>query len=148
MTEDDIRQAIIARGTKRWNRVNSPSLIGRLFSPLFGGKLDAIVIVEHDASDQNSMVCEGNIIGAWQQDENGLNSIDPAEVDPGPLRGKRWSKHVLRFHISDDHSQVIANEMEGPEQGSLMLFKVKPHESGVKLALRRTSLVLGGTAMG
>ena len=74
--KDDIRQAIIARGTKRWNRVHSPSLIGRLLSPLFGGKLAAVLVVEHDASDSDSLVCRGNVIAAWQQDENGLNSID------------------------------------------------------------------------
>ena len=146
--KDAIRQAVMDRGKKRWQRVHSPSFIGRLLRPLFGEKLEAVWIVERDASDLGSLACQGNVIAAWRLDAAGLNEIDSSEADPGPLHGRKWRTHVLRFHISDDDEVVVANEMEGPEQGTLIQFKVKPVDGGVKLVVRRTSLVLAGSAIG
>ena len=148
MMKDQIRQAVIARATKRWNSVNSPSLIGRLLRPLFGAKFEAVLVVEHDASDADTLVCHGNVIAAWRHDSNGFDSIEPSDVDPGPVHGRKWKKHVLRFHIADDGAVVITNDLEGPEHGILIRFKVKQQESGVKLAARRTRFVLSGTAIG
>ncbi len=139
---DEIRNAVFARAATRWRRTHPKSFIGRLFSPIFGGKLDAILIVEHDEGDAESLLCEGNVVAAWRMDENGVCPVDLAELDS--MEGKRGRIHLLRFFIFEDDSEVIANEMERPGQGTLLRFKVKRQESGVKLSFRQSSLLLGG----
>lgn len=136
-----IREAVIARARKRWERVTSPSLLGKLAKPIFGGNLEAVIVVEYSQADPRTMFCGSDRLAAWRFDEQGFRQIDPADADPGPVQGKKWKQHVLRFHISPEGDLVIANEMEGPQVGTLLRFKVKPKPDGVKLSVRGTALM-------
>jgi hypothetical protein len=148
-TRDAVRDQVFQRVEKRWKRIHPSSLLGKLFSPLFGSpKVEAIFIVERDDGDVSSMVCGGKAVAAWQYDRGGQKQIDPSNVDPGEAYGKIWFRQIVNFHITPDNQRVILNELEGPGRGRLLRYAVKGDGTDVRLRFRGAATVFGGESLG
>ena len=113
----------------------TPGAFGRLFDLIFRkSPAEGFFIVEHEAADADTLLCTGAILWAWRLDDQGLRPVDPAEVQPGKTIGRWWQYQLVRLFIPADMKQVFLNELEGPEQGTLM--SMQPRESKEQVTLK------------
>ncbi len=144
-----VRERVLARTTKRWNRLHPTGFFGKLFRPLFGSaNVEAILVVQYDSVDASQTTCGGNPISAWCIDDQAARSIELDDVDTGPVHGKVWHKQLVEFAVHADDTRVLINEWDGPGHGRLLHYAVKSDDNGIRLKFRGASAVLGGHAVG
>ncbi|MBC8351911.1 MAG: hypothetical protein H8E66_07970 [Planctomycetes bacterium] len=148
MSNEKIREvaaeAVLARTTKRWNRIHPTGLLGKLFRPLFGSaRVSAIFVVEYCTVDDSRVICDGDPLAAWCIDTHGIRSIEADDVDTGPVHGTIWHKQLVAFAVHADDGKVLVNEWDGPGDGRLVHYAVKSDDNGVTLKFRGGSVVMG-----
>lgn len=153
MSNEEIREvaaeAVLARTTKRWNRIHPTGFLGKLFRPLFGSaQVSAIFVVEYRGVDDSQMNCEGDPLAAWCIDTHGKRLIEVDDVDTGPVHGTIWHKQLVEFAVHADDGKVLVNEWDGPGDGRRVRYAVKTGSNGITLKFRGGSVVLGEHSLG
>jgi hypothetical protein len=145
-TNQDMNDAIcillFKRAENRWRSYSASGLLTKISRLLFGSGHPpaAIYLTEHSDADWHSMHCDGAIVRAWKQDQDGLTEVPFTDVDSGELCGHYWQKQLMRFHISPDGQRVLWNDIEGPRRGQLIVFGVRGFPTEPKLRVEQTSL--------
>jgi len=140
---DLIRQQVFERAAKRWSQIHGRGVLGNWYG---SRALKAILLVEFDDTDVTNTRCEGDAIGAWCRDHDGLRELDPDALDPGAVYGhvywgSIWEKQIWRFHIAPDNRCAFIEEEDGPGRVWISNHDVLVQQGRVSLKCKKGRLL-------
>ena len=131
---DNVRKAVLAKVVRRWRDAHAGGLLSRaLRKVLRYNPPDQVVVTEHAGWDGKSPEINSPVSRAWVMDRDGLRPVaEPLDI-PGRLRGRWFSRGMVRFAIAPDAGSVLWEQIEGYCAGCGVLISVMPARAGPRL---------------